>query len=160
MGGNVFSRDINIEVDPSLKQMPWQSLLKSGTCIAKRKSQLSGLTLHSFWWICWLVFHLECHVSYLCWQYITSLFCWQWTHSKACKCSRLFWNGLWVHYTWVGTINLLKKHKIPSPSGWRWSFLSSDNKRQSMANDNVYWSFDLVCSIYSLAGIIQEGSRQ
>lgn len=71
----------------------------------------SGFTLHSFWWICWLAFYLEHHVSKLCWQYITSLFCWQWTHSKACKCSRLFWDGLWVHYTWVGTTDLLKKRK-------------------------------------------------
>lgn len=41
----------------------------------------------------------------------TSLLCWQWTHSKACKCSRLFRNGLWVHYTWVVTTDLLKKKK-------------------------------------------------
>lgn len=40
-----LSEIASFEVDASLKWMPQQAKLKSGTCITKKKSQLSELTL-------------------------------------------------------------------------------------------------------------------
>lgn len=63
------------------------------------------------------------------------------------------------------SIHLLKKPKTkaktkqPSPSEQRPSSLSNDRQRQSVASDHFYWSFNLVCGIYELAGTIEGCSR-
>ena len=112
VAGNVFFRDINIDVDPSLKQMPWQSKLKSGTWIAKGKVSCQGSHYIAFDEFAGLFF--TCNAMYhICVDNLSHHFCVDNghipKHSKAGKHSRLFRNGLWVHYTWVGTIDLLKK---------------------------------------------------